>query len=92
MEKKLQKMYPKYCILLIARDLWQAHYQILSIIFSEGIYEIKCKYRHDDEKCETCRIKYKCCDSFLEYKDFKHDLIEYKCLCCNINNKRLTKN
>ena len=33
MEKKLQKMYPKYYNLLTAQDLWQGHYQILSIIF-----------------------------------------------------------
>ena len=35
--------------------------------------------------CETCRIKYKYCDCFLEYINFKDDLIEYKCLCCNKN-------
>ena len=50
---------------------------------SEGIHTIKCKYGHDDKACETCRIKYKCCDCFLEYTNFKDDLIEYKCLCCN---------
>ena len=33
MEKKLQKIYPTYYNLLIAQDLWQVHYQILSIIF-----------------------------------------------------------
>ena len=33
MEKKLQKIYPTYYNLFIAQDLWQAHYQILSIIF-----------------------------------------------------------
>ena len=33
MEKKLQKMYVTYYDLLTAQDLWQAHYQILSIIF-----------------------------------------------------------
>ena len=22
---------------------------------SKGIHKIKCKYEHDDEKCETCR-------------------------------------
>ena len=33
MEKKLQKIYLTYYSLLIAQDLWQAHYQILSIIF-----------------------------------------------------------
>ena len=33
MEKKLQKIYLTYYNLLIAQDLWQAHYQVLSIIF-----------------------------------------------------------
>ena len=36
-------------------------------------------------KSETCRIKYKYCNSFLEYINIKDDLIEYKCLCCNKN-------
>ena len=53
--------------------------------FSERNHKIKCKYRQSDKKCETCRIKYKNCDCFLEYANFKHDLIEYKCLCCNKN-------
>ena len=52
---------------------------------SEGIHGIKCKYRHDNKKCETCGIKYKCCDCFLGYTNFKDDLMEYKCLCCNKN-------
>ena len=52
---------------------------------SEGIHRIKCKYGHDDKKCEACRSKYKYCDSFLEYTNFKDDLVEYKCLCCNKN-------
>ena len=34
------------------------------------------KFRHDDEKCETCGIKYKYCDYFLEYTNFKDDLSE----------------
>ena len=33
MEKKLQKLYLTCDSLLIAQDLWQIHYQILSIIF-----------------------------------------------------------
>ena len=33
MEKKLQKIYPIDYNLLKAQDLWQAHSQILSIIF-----------------------------------------------------------
>ena len=52
---------------------------------SEGTHRIKCKYGHDDKKCETCGIKYKYCDCFLEYASFKDYLIEYKCLCCNKN-------
>ena len=47
---------------------------------SEGIPKIKCKYVHDDKKCKACRIKYKYCNCFLEYINFKDDLIEYKCL------------
>ena len=48
--------------------------------FSKIIHRIKGKYGQDDEKCETCRIKYNCCYCFLEYSNFKGDLKEYKCL------------
>ena len=40
------------------------------------------------KNCETCRSKYKYCDCFLEYTNFKDDLIEYKCLCCNKSYQR----
>ena len=49
---------------------------------SERIHKIKCKYGHNDKKCET---PYELFDCFLEYTNFKDDLIEYKCLCCNKN-------
>ena len=55
---------------------------------AEGIHKTKCKYRHDNKKCESCGIKYKDCDCFLEYINPKDDLIEYKCLCCNRNYKK----
>ena len=55
---------------------------------SEGIHRIKCKHRHDDKKCEICGIKYKYCNSFLEYAHFKDDLLEYKCLSCNNSHQR----
>ena len=42
---------------------------------SEGIHRIKCKYGHDDKKYETGGIKYKYCDCFLKYINFKDDLI-----------------
>ena len=52
---------------------------------SEGIHKIKCKYGHDNNKWETYGIKYRYCNCFLEYANFKDDLIEYKCLCWNKN-------
>ena len=30
-------------------------------------------------------MKYKYCNFFLKYTDFKDDLIEYKYVCCNKN-------
>ena len=44
---------------------------------SEENHKIKCKYGHNDKKCETCRIKYKYCDCFLKHRNFKDHLIEY---------------
>ena len=32
-----------------------------------GIHKIKCKYVHDNKKCETCRIEHKNCECYLEY-------------------------
>ena len=52
---------------------------------SEEIHRIKCKYGHDDKNCETCEVKYKYWDCFLEYTKFKDNLTEYKCLICNKN-------
>ena len=51
----------------------------------KGSHRIKCEYVHDDKKCETCEFSYGVCDCFLEYTNFKNNLIEYKCLWCNKN-------
>ena len=32
---------------------------------SEGIHSLKCKFGHDDKKCQKCRIKYKYCNCFF---------------------------
>ena len=53
--------------------------------FAEWIHKTKFKYGHDDKKCKTWGIKYKDCDCFVDYTNFKDNLIEYKCLCCNKN-------
>ena len=50
---------------------------------SEGIHRIKCEFGHSDKKCATFGIKYKHYECFLEYTNFKDDLIECKCLICN---------
>ena len=52
---------------------------------AEGIHKIKCKYRHDNNKCEECGIKYKDCECYLQYTNIKDDLLVYKCSCCNKN-------
>ena len=39
MKKKLQKIYFTYCNILIAQNLWQVLYQILSIIFLKEFIE-----------------------------------------------------
>ena len=52
---------------------------------SKGIHKIKCKCGHSDKKYETCGITFPVYDYFLEYTDFKDDLIKNKCLCCNMN-------
>ena len=41
MEKELQTIYLTYYSLLTAQDLWQAHYQILSIIFLKESIKLK---------------------------------------------------
>ena len=48
-----------------------------------GNRKIKCKYGHNNKKCETFGIKQKDCECCLEDKNVKDDLIVYKCLSCN---------
>ena len=62
MEKKLQKIYPEYYNLLIVQDLWQAHCQILSIIFLKELIKLNVNMDKMIEKCETCGITYEVCD------------------------------
>ena len=53
--------------------------------FCKVIQKIKCKYKCNDKKCETCRIKFTYFEGFLEYAGFKYDLIKSNCLCYNKN-------
>ena len=63
-------MYLTLYNLLIAHDLWQAHHQILSIIFLNEFIKLNA---NDDKKCEICGIKHKYFDFFLEYVKLKDD-------------------
>ena len=54
-------------------------------ILSEGIHQINYKYGYDHK---TFRTKYKYCKCSFEYRNFKHDLIEYKCLYYNKNHQQ----
>ena len=47
---------------------------------AEELQRIKFELKLDDKKCETGGIKYKYCECFVKYANFKDDLIEYKCL------------
>ena len=84
MEKKLQKIYLTYYNLLIVQDLWQAHYQILSIIFLKEFIGLNGN-ANTMIKNVNCGIEYKYCGCFLVYTNVKDYLIEYICLCCNKN-------
>ena len=61
MEKKVQKVHLTYYNLLIARDLWHAHYQILSMLFLEEFLKLNVNTDMKITKCETCGIKDKYC-------------------------------
>ena len=75
MDKKLQKIYFTYYNLLIAQNLWQVHYQILSIIF------LKKNIKLAELIINIANNKY----CFLEYPNLKDNLLKYKYLCCNKN-------
>ena len=86
MEEKLQKIYLTYYSLLIARDLWQDHYQILSMIFLKKFTKLNVNTGTMIKNAKTYEIKYRYGNYFREYTNFKDDLIEYICriyFCCN---------
>ena len=91
MEKKLQKNIT--CILQFtesARFMASSLSNLINNLF-EGIHKINCKFGHKDNKCEICRIKFRNCDCFLEYTNFKDDFIEYNCLYLKVICKNLIK-
>ena len=81
MEKKLQKIYLTYYNLLIMQDLWQAHYQILSLIFLKEFKKITDTMIKNVKLAE---LNIGIATVFLN-TNFKDDVIEYKCLYYNKN-------
>ena len=69
----------------VKQDLWQAHYQILSIIFLKEFIKLNVNTDTTKKKYKNCGIKYKYCDCFFEYINFKDNLIEHEYLFCNKN-------
>ena len=60
-EQEVTKIYKKRtCILQFINSTRFMASSLSNLVnnLSEGIHSIKCKLGHDDEKCETCRVKY----------------------------------
>ena len=70
MGKKVQTIYVIYYNLLTVQDLWQAYYQVLSIIYLQFI-ELNVNL---DPIIKMWNVKL----NFLEYINFNDDLIKYK--------------
>ena len=91
--EKLQKIYLTYYNLLKAQDLWQAHHQILLIIFLKDFIKLNVNTDRMIKKCVTYIIKYQHFNCFLEYTNFKDDLLNtYVYIVTKIINKSLMKN
>ena len=82
---KLQKGYHTDQNVLIAPDFWQARYGILLIILLKEFIKLNVNTETMIKTYKNCRVKYKYCNSFVEHKNIKDNLTEYKCLCCNKN-------
>ena len=75
MEKKYKNHILQITIYLIAPNLMASSLSNL-VNLAEGIHKIKCKYGHDNKKCETYGTKCKGCECCLEYTSVEDDLIE----------------
>ena len=83
MEKQnVQKLYRTYYNLLIAQNLWQAHYQVLSIVFRKEFIALNV---NTDMMIKIVKLAETIIIIAIEYVNFKYNLIENKCLCCHKN-------
>ena len=71
MEKKLLKIYLTYYNLLIAQDLWQDHYQILSIIFLKEFVKLNVNLDTMIKNMKIVELHTKYVTAFLNTKALK---------------------
>ena len=71
MEKKLLKIYLTYYSLLIAQDLWQDHYQILSIIFLKEFVKLNVNLDTMIKNMKIVELHTKYVTAFLNTKALK---------------------
>ena len=60
---------------MIVQDLMASSLSNLVNNLAEGIHKIKCKYEHDNKKCQTCGTKCKGCECCLEYTSVEYDAV-----------------
>ena len=73
MGKKLQKIYLKYYSLLIAHNLWQSQYQILSIIFLKEFIEINVNLNSMMKNVKFVEVNISIA-TFFQHRNFKDEL------------------
>ena len=78
MDKKLQKIYLTYHYLLIAHDLWQAHYQLLPIICLKEFIELNVNMDIMIKNMRLAELKISIPTVFLNTKTLKMILIKCK--------------
>ena len=71
MERKLQKVYLTCYNLLITQDLWQAHYQILSIIFLKEFMKLNKNTGTMIKNVKLTELHMKCATVFLNAQILK---------------------
>ena len=84
-QKKLQKPQPTDYNLLIAKNLWQAHYQILLIILLKELIKLNANMDMVAKNVKRVGLNTRIASAVLNTQILKDNLILYKCLCCNWN-------
>ena len=82
--EKLQKTYPRNYNLLMVQDLWQVHYQILSIIFLKELIDINSNTLMKNVK----HVKFNISIVAAFWNSQIAKFIRIQCLCCNKNYQR----